>query len=207
VRRGPRLAGVAALAVAAVLAAGCSGHDPAPTPSRSAPPASTRAAGTTQAAYTLPTCPRLPRQPVRKGGLPDLTLPCLGGGPKVRLSDLRGRPTVLNVWAAWCEICATEMPVLAAGMRRAGDKVRFFGIHYKAPEKYGEQSAADFGVGFPSVQDTDGDRTTIALRPLAGPPQTFFYAADGSLTGRWPGRITSQKQLDALVQRYLGVRL
>lgn len=204
-----RVGGVVTLAVAGMLAAGCSG-DPAPSPAGS-PSGSTGAPtagpGVADAAYELPTCPTLRREPVRPGGLPDLTLPCLGGGHPVRLSDLRGTPTVLNVWAAWCGICDEEMPVLADGMKRAGARVRFFGIHYKAPERYGERSASDFGVAFPSVQDTDGDRTTLALRPLPGPPQTFFYTADGSLAGRHGGAITSRAQLDALVQRYLGVRL
>jgi thiol-disulfide isomerase/thioredoxin len=154
----------------------------------------------------LPECPRLPAAKPVVGGLPDLRLPCLGGGPSVDLADLRGTPTVLNVWAAWCEICNEEMPVLAAGMRRAGDRVRFFGVHYNAAEKYGQQSAADFGVPFASVHDEDGDRVARGLR-IAGPPQTFFVTAEGKVAGRKIGAIRSQGELDRLVQRYLGVRL
>ena len=157
--------------------------------------------------YVVPACPQLPHQEAVPGGLPDLTLPCLGAGPDVRLADLRGTPTVLNVWAAWCPPCADEMPLLSAGQRRAGDRVRFFGIHYKAPTGFAKRSAKDFGLGFPSVQDADGDRTTLAFRPLPGPPQTFFYAADGTLAGRHPGPITTKAELDHLVQQYLGVTL
>jgi thiol-disulfide isomerase/thioredoxin len=191
-------------AVLAVLVTGCTGSDDAPDASKR-----TMHLDPTQQAssYVVPPCPKLTHQAAVKGGLPDLTLPCLGGGRQVRLADLRGTPTVLNVWAAGCAICSEEMPVLADGMHDAGERVRFFGVHYKAPEKYGERSAEDFGVAFPSVQDANGDRTTLALRPLAGPPQTFFYAADGPLAGRHAGAITSRKQLDRLVQRYLGVQL
>jgi cytochrome c biogenesis protein CcmG/thiol:disulfide interchange protein DsbE len=203
----PYLRGVAvAAALVGVLVSGCTGSDAsgaAPDP----PKRNTDIDPTQPASsYVVPPCPRLPHQAVVKGGLPDLTLPCLGGGRRVRLADLRGTPTVLSIWAAWCEPCAEEMPVLADGMRRAGDRVRFFGVHYKAPEKYGERSAADFGVAFPSAQDTDGDRTALALRATA-PPQTLFYAADGTLAGRHAGAITSAKQLDQLVEQYLGVRL
>jgi cytochrome c biogenesis protein CcmG/thiol:disulfide interchange protein DsbE len=195
---------VALLAVLlGVIATGCTASDRGPDRSNR-----TMHIDPTQqpSSYVLPLCPRLPHRAAVPGGLPDLTLPCLGGNRKVRLADLRGTPTVLNVWAAWCEICADEMPVLADGVHRAGDRVRFFGVHYKATEKYGERSAADFGVGFPSVQDTDGDKTVLALRTTS-PPQTLFYAADGTLAGRHPGAITSQHELDALVQRYLGVQL
>ncbi len=205
-----RAAVVAALL--AVLVSGCTGStssdrsdgdDGARDPSMRAMPTDP---AQPVSSYVVPSCPRLPHQAAVKGGLPDLTLPCLGGGRQVRLADLRGTPTVLNVWAAWCPPCAEEMPVLADGMQRAGDRVRFFGVHYKAAEKYGERSAKDFGVAFPSVQDTDGDQTVVALRTTA-PPQTLFYAADGTLAGRHPGAIRSAGQLDQLVRRYLGVRL
>ena len=33
---------------------------------------------------------------------------------RVRLSDLRGRPAVVNFWATWCGSCLTEMPDLKA---------------------------------------------------------------------------------------------
>jgi thiol-disulfide isomerase/thioredoxin len=152
-------------------------------------------------------CPRLEHAEPRTDGLPDLELPCLGKGPAVRLSDLRGVPTVLNVWAAWCPNCDREMPLFADAERRAGDEVRFFGIHYKATRAQGLQSEDDFGVPFPSVHDEDGDLTTKALRPLLGPPQTFFVTADGRVAGREAGEITSGRQLDRLVKRYLGVDL
>ena len=31
-------------------------------------------------------------------------------GKRVRLSELRGRPAVVNFWATWCGSCLTEMP-------------------------------------------------------------------------------------------------
>ena len=199
-RVGPAVTSVLAMLGLLGLVAGCTADAVQPKGQGAAPSTAS------PAAYVLPECPRLPAAKPVDGGLPDLRLPCLGGGPSVNLADLRGTPTVLNVWAAWCEICNEEMPVLAAGMRRAGDRVRFFGVHYNAAEKYGEQSAADFGVPFASVHDEDGDRVTRELR-VAGPPQTFFVTADGKVAGRKIGAIRSQAQLDRLVQRYLGVQL
>jgi cytochrome c biogenesis protein CcmG/thiol:disulfide interchange protein DsbE len=210
-RRLPRLQRRLALALvvpaAALVLAGCtgsSGGSPAAASTGSPSPAG-RTAGGGDAAYRVPACPALPSG-AKPSDLPDLTLPCLGSGGSVDLADLRGRPTVLNVWAAWCSPCREEMPVLASGMRAAGDQVRFFGIQYKAPVGYAKQSAADFGLAFPSVQDSDGDKTTAALHVL-GPPTTYFYRADGTLAGRHPGRITSRAMLRSLVHQYLGVQL
>src|SRR6185295_13827065 len=33
-------------------------------------------------------------------------------GNTVRLSDFRGRPVILNIWAKWCAPCLAEMPLL-----------------------------------------------------------------------------------------------
>jgi thiol-disulfide isomerase/thioredoxin len=154
----------------------------------------------------LPPCPKLPRATPRPDGLPDAALDCLGAGPKVRLSDLRGTPMVLNVWAAWCPNCDREMPLMADVQRKAGAKLRFFGVHYKAARDYGLRSAADFGVTFPSVHDEDGDLIARELKAYA-PPQTFFVTADGRIAGRKIGEIQSAKELDALIEQYLGVQV
>lgn len=149
-------------------------------------------------------CPDLPRAGPVEGGLPDLTLPCLGEGPDVRLSDLRGVPTVVNVWAAWCTNCAREMPLFAKAVETYGERVRFFGIHYKASRDQGLASHGDFGVPFPSVHDADGDRIVQELGATA-PPQTFFVDATGRVTGREIGEVTSSREMAELIERHLGV--
>src|SRR5512134_3272993 len=35
-------------------------------------------------------------------------------GQRLRLSDLRGRPVLINFWATWCGSCLTEMPEIKA---------------------------------------------------------------------------------------------
>lgn len=42
---------------------------------------------------------------------PDFTMMTLAGDP-VALSDLRGRPVLLNFWASWCPPCVEELPLL-----------------------------------------------------------------------------------------------
>jgi thiol-disulfide isomerase/thioredoxin len=42
---------------------------------------------------------------------PDFTLTSLDG-LSVTLSELRGRPVLLNFWATWCPPCRSEMPYL-----------------------------------------------------------------------------------------------
>ncbi|MGP1666730.1 MAG: redoxin domain-containing protein, partial [Rhodanobacter sp.] len=55
--------------------------------------------------------------------LPTLTLNDLDGR-EVALSEFRGQPTVINLWATWCGPCRREMPVLAEAQRTM-PQVRF----------------------------------------------------------------------------------
>src|SRR6202049_158322 len=45
------------------------------------------------------------------GALPEATLQGLNG-PSRKLSDFRGRPLIINVWASWCGPCREEMASL-----------------------------------------------------------------------------------------------
>jgi len=154
----------------------------------------------------VPPCPPTEHVAPRPGGLPALTLKCLGAGPSVRLSDLRGTPMVLNIWAAWCPNCADEAPLFGTLHAKAGDKLRFFGIHYQANRGFGLAAARDFDMFFPSVHDPDGAATIRALRAPA-PPETWFVTADGRVAYRHRGMLTSQGQLDSYVATYLGVHV
>jgi cytochrome c biogenesis protein CcmG/thiol:disulfide interchange protein DsbE len=202
-RQGRRVRIAAALVVAGALVAGC-GQSTASPQGDSPGAASARVSQASGDLDALPPCPTLPQVAPRADGLPPLRLGCLGKGPAVRLSDLRGTPMLLNVWAAWCTNCAREAPLFQQLHRKAGDKLRFFGVHYKAERGFGLTSAHDFGIFYPSVHDADGDQTVRELHATA-PPQTLFVTADGRVAGRRIGEITSEQQLESLVAKYLGV--
>lgn len=137
-------------------------------------------------------------------GLPELTLPCLGGGRDVDLAGLRGEPTVVNVWASWCGPCREELPLIAR-LHDTG-KVRVLGIDIEDPQpRTALELAAESGVTYPSVADPKGD-TQAPLR-IAGYPQTVFVRADGTIAATRPGEYKQYADLVSDVREYLGVGL
>jgi cytochrome c biogenesis protein CcmG/thiol:disulfide interchange protein DsbE len=137
--------------------------------------------------------------------LPDLTLPCLGGGPAVRLrAAVPGRPTLVNVWASWCPPCVDEVPALEAFSAKAGARVGLVGVLTTDTRRSALTFAAQLGMRWPSVVDDDG---RVLRANLPGPPVTLFLDADGRVVFRKSGAFASEAQLEDLVAQHLGVRL
>jgi cytochrome c biogenesis protein CcmG, thiol:disulfide interchange protein DsbE len=190
---------LAGLVLPAVLAA-CGSEQPSdagtqPSPSRSA----------VADADKLAACPSTPSKPPVSNGLPDISLPCLGNGPDIRLADLRG-PLVLNVWAQWCGPCREEAPYLAEFAKKAAGKVQLLGIDYDDPRpELAVKFAVEHKLDYPHV--VDPDKSTQRALKIGGPPLTAFIDKDGAVVYVHRGVITSQQQLDQLVKEKLGVTL
>jgi cytochrome c biogenesis protein CcmG, thiol:disulfide interchange protein DsbE len=212
----PRVWG--AMAVSALLAvSGCAAERAAERPRSAADagitmmppaaPAETTGAGEIARlirAAKLPPCPATPDgvAPV-SGGLPELTLPCLGEGPEVTLAALRGSALVVNVWASWCPPCAEEMPYLVAADRALGTEVTFLGIDLVDRRAAALAFARDFAMTFPSVQDVDG-LIRAELRVVA-PPVTIFVRPDGRIAKIHYGAFPSEQAVRDAIAEHLGV--
>ena len=143
------------------------------------------------------------------GGLPELTLPCLGGGPDVDLSSLRG-PMVINLWQFNCGPCEKEMPVLEEFHQEHADEVAVVGIDFNDVHPEGALALAeDTGATYPSMADPGGelmaeDTFAIARR---GMPAFVFVDADGTVVGQHSGGVESTDEVEELVGTYLGIDL
>ena len=193
--RGSRLAAMGA-AIAALLA-GCSASVPsqggasAPSATVASRPADVDLVAARRAAG-IADCPASSAAPAVPGGLPDLTLDCLGGDTTVRLAGLRG-PLLINLWAQWCEPCRVEAGYLAA-FASTQKRVAVLGINYQDPQPaLAIEFASLVGTTYPQLVDEE----TTSKGPLAVPgiPLTLLVDADGVVVARHPGEFVSLENI------------
>lgn len=109
----------------------------------------------------------------------------------VKLSDMVGKPVVLNFWASWCPPCKMEMPDFQEAFTEYGDSVHFMMVNLTdggretvdTAKKYVE----DQGYTFPVYFDT-GSEAAIVYGIMAV-PATFFIDAEGKPVARASGAI------------------
>jgi peroxiredoxin len=131
---------------------------------------------------------------------PDFLLETLGGGT-LRLSDLQGRPLVVNFWASWCPPCRAEMPLLiSASEKNQPAGLTVIGVNLRESAARAGAFAQDFGISFPLVLDRDGEvaRTWRVGGPQEGLPSTYFIGRDGVVRRVVYGAITERTLAEGL---------
>jgi thiol-disulfide isomerase/thioredoxin len=103
-------------------------------------------------------------------------------GERLRLSDFRGRPVLVNFWATWCQPCRAEMPAIDETVRRyAADEVAVLAIN--RGERFGPASewAEELGVEFTAF-GYDPEQSVFDRYDGIGMPTSFFIDARGVIT-------------------------
>jgi thiol-disulfide isomerase/thioredoxin len=149
-------------------------------------------------------CPRT-TAPVSDGSraLPDITLPCLGGGRSVNVARLRG-PLLLNFWAQWCQPCRDETDVLQQIADEYRGRVRVIGVDWQdtLPD-HAFALLRKVGATYPQLADPEG--ATRADLQMQGLPYTFFVTPAGSVTYVNTGPLESADEVADLIQEHFGV--
>lgn len=152
----------------------------------------------------IPDCPRTTGGSVA-GGMPTVTVPCLGGGRPVDVAGLRG-PMIVNFWASWCGSCREEMPALAA-YAKSQSAVQVLGVDFLDPQPAAAlELAKRSNVAYPLVADPKGalDRAS-PLPHISAMPMTVFLDAKGTIAHIEAKAYTSPQDVAAAARRYLGV--
>ena len=130
----------------------------------------------------------------RQGALaPDFSLFNLEG-EQITLSDLRGRPVMINLWATWCAPCRIEMPHIQDRFERyAGEGFLVLAVDFDEPADIVADFRDELGLTFDILLDP-GAKVQELYRNR-NYPSTFFVDADGVIQVQHIGLMT-ESQLD-----------
>ena len=126
---------------------------------------------------------------------PEIEVRALDGGSTVRLSELRGRPVVLNFWASWCAPCRQEAPALTAAARSLGSRVAFLGVDFSDSLEAARAFLAQNRYPYPVGTAVDG---IPAEYGITSPPVTYFIDGRGVVVAHFSGPLD-----DSSIERYL----
>ena len=145
----------------------------------------------------------------------DFTMPLysgaehFGGATEVSLSDLEGRPVIVNFWAPLCPPCRAEMPHFQEvweELQAEGSDAMVLGVDVGSFTLLGDRPQS---VEFLETIDLTypvgeaQDRRIIMDYSVRGMPTTVFINADGTVHRTWGGAIT-KGQLDEVIDDLLG---
>ena len=126
---------------------------------------------------------------IEGGRAPDFSLVDLDGNP-IHLSELRGRPVILNFWASWCGPCVEEFPLLREAVERhAADGLVVIGVVHQDRSEAARDFMSRNGATWQAAMDP-GDRVATAYGILAV-PETFFIGRDGIIVERQIGQFSA----------------
>jgi thiol-disulfide isomerase/thioredoxin len=119
------------------------------------------------------------------------------GAPTVALKAVPGKATIVDFFAAWCDPCRAELPLIEAIASRAGaPAVVGIDVLDQRPDALTllKQSRATFPAGF------DHDGSASQKWGIDGLPVTVFVAPDGHIVSYHRGQL-DQRALEVLVDK------
>ncbi len=134
---------------------------------------------------------------------PSLNLPPLeglveNGQPVPALTDaaIKGRLSLVNVWASWCVPCRQEHPIL---LELANDpRVELVGINYKDKTPNALTFLGELGNPFTAVGVDPAGQAAIDWG-VYGIPETYLVGPDGTILFKQIGPFTPESLRDKLL--------
>ncbi|HMV28127.1 MAG TPA: TlpA family protein disulfide reductase [Anaerolineales bacterium] len=120
--------------------------------------------------------------------------------PEMKLSDLRGKVVLINIWASWCKPCEQEAPELEQAWQLYKDQgdVVFIGVDYVDTPEGAFGYLKKFGITFPNAPDLQSNISSILNRQM-GVPETYLIDRDGVLRQIKIGPFASVSEIQAFI--------
>jgi len=114
------------------------------------------------------------------------------GAEALDVSDLQGRPTVLNFWAGLCPPCRAELPDLQLFYEDFNDQVTVVGIDIGTFTGLGNQDDArkllrELAINYPNGYTSDD--SVVRRYQVLSMPTTVFINSKGEIFKKWNGAL------------------
>lgn len=127
--------------------------------------------------------------------LPNLKLERLTN-ESVMLSDYKGKPVVINLWASWCGPCKRELPMMHAMAKQNPDVTFLFISQRESQTKVQEYLSSETLELKHVLLDPKG--VTADLFQSRGLPSTLFFDASGHVVEAHLGELSSVKLFNSV---------
>jgi cytochrome c biogenesis protein CcmG/thiol:disulfide interchange protein DsbE len=147
----------------------------------------------------LPTARQQMPMPVAAASKPaaDFTLHTFGG-KSITLSELKGKPVVVNFWSSTCHFCAQEAPILDELYRQyQGQGLQVLGVGLDDPQGLRDK-AQQLKLTYPVGYDAEAGQQY----GVTGVPQTVFIDRQGEVVETLIGA-RPKAELEAEVKKLL----
>ena len=137
-----------------------------------------------------------PGMPIKEGvAAPDFTGELMDG-TSITLSELQGKPVIINFWATWCGPCVKEMPAFERLKDDFGDKIGIIAENCGDDAETVKDFVEENGYTFPVVLDEE--YSISMLYPTNSIPYTVVLDAEGKVTHISTGALDA----DTMYERY-----
>jgi len=111
------------------------------------------------------------------------------GASKTDMSELIGKPVVLNFWASDCSVCKTETPAFESVAKTIGNRVTFVGVD--SADERGPALAFLHQYGAAYLQLFDPGALVASGYGIDALPVTVFISPEGKVLGENVGALSA----------------
>ena len=133
------------------------------------------------------TQPEVPSGLQTKGAAPDFELENIAGGT-LKAADLKGKVSIVDIWATWCQPCITEIPKFnRLHDEIQGKDVQVIGITVLSPHDEIAPKSKEFGIKYTVL--VGNDDVVDGFGGVIGWPTTFVVTQDWKIYSKYVGAL------------------
>ena len=126
-------------------------------------------------------------------------------GQLISLSDLQGKPVLINFWASWCSPCRQEMPYIQQIYNEWQEKgLVLLAINIGESASQAAEFMRSQGLSFPVLLDPEGEIAgQYGVRAI---PTSFFIDKDGIIQDMKVGAFHSKAEIESGLSKLTNTR-